>query len=44
MKIVNIPLTSEELKEVLKEENNGIYAINFKGSIENLGNNSTKKF
>ena len=27
MKIVNIPLTSEELKEVLKEKNNGIYAI-----------------
>lgn len=44
MKIVNIPLTSEELKEVLKEENNGIYAINFKKSIENLGSNSTKKF
>ena len=45
MKIVNIPLTSEELKEVLKEENNGIYAINFKGSIEKLGNNHpTKKF
>ena len=45
IKIVTIPLSNEELKNVLKEDNNEIYAIDFENSIKNLGNNHpTMKF
>ena len=37
MKIVTIPLSNIDLKEILDKKNNGMYGIDFKNSIKNLG-------
>lgn len=37
MKIVTIPLSNIDLKEILDKKNNGMYGIDFNNSIKNLG-------